>query len=126
MKASLKDQFTDKYVIKRSKNSHTYVSENNITGALVQIEKINYPKSNCLPSFVSSQLVNRKMFANVSTMQRTLTSFKGDDYMWFVQEHVEGPNLLEFSNGGPLPLSQTKYLFFLFAETIVHLHNGLA
>jgi serine/threonine protein kinase len=72
---------------------------------------------------VMSELSNRKLLASISTLQMTLAVFRRSNVTSFVSEHLIGDSPLKCVEHGPLPLPQTKYLFFLLAQTVAQVHS---
>ena len=123
------EQFVELELIRKSRMSKTYLCRHILTGIAVQIEKFTYSATqfaNYRPPELTTLMINRKILANISTMQRTLAVLEDKGYTWFVQEDVGGQNVVEFVDGSPLPLPHAKYMFFLFVQTVISVHsNGL-
>ena len=121
------EQFVELGLIRKSRVSKTYLCRHILTGINVQIEKFSYSATtfaNYRPPEITTLMINRKILANISTMQRTLACLEGKGYTWFVQEDVGGQNVVEFVDEAPLPLAQAKYLFFLFVQTVINIHSN--
>lgn len=108
-------------------NYDVFLCEHVITNEKVIIEKYNYehPVPIELSSFLSRQSLNRRLLSGISTMQQTYNVIQKADSTWFVSETVEGISPLKLISGNPLPIAQTKYIFFLLAQTVLILHNHL-
>ena len=92
---------------------------------MVIIEKFSYtfPAPEDLLNHISFQSINRKILSGTPTMHRILTSYRKPTFTWFISENFEGFSLPEKMNGNPLPPSQVKQYFYIFAQTLNILHN---
>ena len=121
----LESQFQEKEILRHYKDSNVYLCLHVPTHIYVEIQKINHPGGLSIRENyeLSEDIGRRKVLSNLSTFQRTLHVIKKKDYTWMIMENVGGIRLNELLQHGPLPLEQSKYMFFLLAYTIYELHG---
>lgn len=88
----------------------------------VLIEKYEKP-SRELDKIIAVEVVNRKLLSGIATMHHTFTVIRKRDHTWFISENISGNNPVEYITE-PLPIAQTKYLFFLLVQTVVTLQRN--
>ena len=123
----IENQFIELKLLRHNKFSDVFLCRHKYTLEDVMIEKFSYsfPVSPELSNYISTQTMNRKILSSMSTMHHTYDVFRNSTSTWYISENIEGDTIDLFINGEALPLSQAKYLFFLFAQTVQILHNHL-
>ena len=121
----LERQFQEKEILRHYKDSNLYLCMHLPTHVYVEIQKINHSGGLSIEQnyALSEDIGRRKVLSSLSTFQRTLHVIKKKDYTWMIMENVGGMRLNELIQNGPLPLEQSKYLFFLLAYTLYELHG---
>lgn len=123
----IEKQFIELKLLRHNKFSDVFLCRHIFTLEDVMIEKFSYsfPLKAGLSSYISSQTMNRKILSSISTMHHTFDVFRNSTSTWYISENIEGDTVDVFINCEVLPISQAKYLFFLFVQTVQILHNHL-
>lgn len=121
----LEKQFREISIIQKHKNSTSYLCVHIPTGIELTIEKYSYtwPISEKLSKDISFQVLNRKIFASISTIQNTYHFIRDQTHTWFFSESVKGETIVQLLSHGPLSFHLIRYLFFLMVQTVLQIHN---
>lgn len=112
-------------MIRKFPDSSLFLCTHSDSGTDIWVEVIKHENglSEEMIQQIDTEIGYRKVLSNISTLCRTINIVRKQKETIFMSENVHSQSIFELVNNGPLPIQQTKYMFFLLCYTVFELQN---
>ena len=121
----LENQFKEIQIFRKNIYSTIYLCVHLPTNVTIGLEKFyySYPLTDALSKYISFQVLIRKVFAPIFTIQKTYHILRDNSHTIFFTESPEGETVIDLASHGEIPIQSVRYLFFLMAQTLFQIHG---